>query len=79
MSDGLRWLVDGLVDKSFRRLSASPYFVDIQRNIEILIDVVDIFTNTFNEVFLHQLYSIGSSILLLGFQSTLHPQERRDE
>ena len=34
-----------LADKSFRRLSASLYSVDTQRNVPLLEDMADIFTN----------------------------------
>ena len=39
-------LGDRLGDKSFRRLSASLYSVDTQRNVPILEDMADIFTNS---------------------------------
>ena len=38
-------LVDRLADKSFRRLSASLYSVDAQRDVPLLEDMADIFTN----------------------------------
>lgn len=38
-------LGDRLGDKSFRRLSASLYSVDTQRNVPLLEDMADIFTN----------------------------------
>lgn len=39
-------LVDRLADKSFRRLSASLYSVDAQRDVPMLEDMADIFTNS---------------------------------
>lgn len=39
-------LGDRLADKSFRRLSASLYSVDTQRDVPLLEDMADIFTNS---------------------------------
>ena len=39
-------LVDRLADKSFRRLSASLYSVDAQRDVPMLEYMADIFTNS---------------------------------
>ena len=39
-------LGDRLGDKSFRRLSASLYSVDAQRDVPLLEDMADIFTNS---------------------------------
>ena len=54
-------LGDRLADKSFRRLSASLYSVDTQRNVPLLEDMADIFTNS---ILYNNLLRIQTAIIL---------------
>lgn len=54
-------LEDGLADKSFRRLSASLYSVDAQRDVPMLEDMADIFTNS---ILYSSLLRIQTAIIL---------------
>ena len=46
MEDKLDGMGDRLADKPFLRLSASLYSVDTQRDVPLLEDMADIFTNS---------------------------------
>ena len=54
-------LGDRLADKSFRRLSASLYSVDTQRDVPLLEDMADIFINS---VLYSSLLRIQTAIIL---------------